>query len=428
MTDRFKVLVRQQFLPAAAASAVLWGLFLGLPETSWTASFKPSHTFGNPVPSHRELFGQSVALSGNRVLVGAIGDDEEDAKRGPDREMDEAYLFDTTTGELQYTFVNPSPPDGNPLTDRFGFAVALNRNYAAVSAPSDDEGAIDSGAVYLFDPETGRLQRSLFNPNPGDDNQFGGAVALSGDRVLVGTPQADAGASNSGAAYLFDAKTGELLQTFTNPAPGAGDLFGNAVAIDGDSILIGAFLDDAGDDNENIGAAYLFDAKTGELKQAFLDPNPSEGDLFGSGVAISGNRILVSSRSQNADGSNRGVVYLFDLNTGDLLQTFINPTPDRGEVFGLSIALYGDVVAIGASANDGGLENNGAAYVFDAVTGNLMQTFFNPAPAKGDLFGNAVAMDSSGLLIGAVGDDGVGENTGSVYLYEVLPSAQQWSR
>ena len=100
------------------------------------------------------------------------------------------------------------------------------------------------------------LTQTFLNPTPNGNDRFGGSVAISGNNVLVGALLDDAAGRDSGAAYLFDAVTGNLLQTFLNPTPASGDNFGNSVAIFGDNVLVGAWLDDAGATDS--GAAYLY--------------------------------------------------------------------------------------------------------------------------------------------------------------------------
>jgi hypothetical protein len=112
-------------------------------------------------------------------------------------------------------------------------------------------------AVYLFDATTGNLLHSFRNPTPAAKDQFGRSVAISGDKVLVGAQLDDAGARDSGAAYLFDAATGSFLHTFLNPTPARGDGFGGSVAISGNKVLVGASGRDAGAKNSG-GTAYLF--------------------------------------------------------------------------------------------------------------------------------------------------------------------------
>jgi FG-GAP repeat len=406
MMDNFYANLAPGLFQALASSAVTLGLGLFWVDSSWAASFEYTNTFLNPDPDIG-LLGESVAISGNLAIAGAAGDESD---RGV------AYLFDTTTGDQLHTFVNPFASDG----DAFGHAVAISGNNILVGSPFGDEGDDKSGAAYLFDT-TGNLLQS-FAPPPGSvGSEFGSTVALFGNTILIGSPYSDEGAGNSGTAYLFDALSGNLLHTLVNPTAAGGDLFGSAVSISGNNALIGAFLDDEG--AENSGAAYLFDTITGNLVQTFLNPTVANNDLFGSAVAIDGNNVLISARADDEGAANSGVAYLFDAATGNLLQTLVNPTPANGDVFGVSLALSGNNVLIGSSADDEGGDNSGAVHLFDATTGDWVQTIVNPTPGEGDLFGNAVAIDGNLAIVGAFGDDDGGANTGAAHLFQAKASA-----
>jgi FG-GAP repeat len=418
MIDYLKSGLKLCILTTLSSSTIILSLgSLGL-DSSWAASFDLTQTFYSPHLSSKKLFANSVAISGNNVLIGTLGDDEASEGDASDR----VYLFDAETGNLPQIFYNPTPPPNNPFSDQFGFAVAIDSDKALIGAPFNEEEGSNSGAAYLFDTATGDLLQTFLNPTPENADEFGYSVSISGNKILIGAPADGEGeeAFNSGAAYLFDATTGVLLQTFLNPTSTSGDRFGSSLAISGDKVLIGAFLDS--EEVESSGAVYLFDATTGNLLQTFRNPKPALGDVFGSAVAIDGDKILIGARADDKKAMNSGTAYLFDATTGERLHTFSNPTPGVGDVFGVSVALKGNNVLIGASADDEGAENSGAAYLFDVVTGELVQTFLNPTPALGDLFGNAVALSKKKVLIGAFGDDDKGANKGAAYLFQTTDS------
>ena len=368
------------------------------------SSFNLTQTFANPTPAAGDFFGASaLAIDGDRVLIGASFDDTGAADSGA------VYLFDTN-GTLLQTFLNPTPA----ANDLFGNSVAIDGDNILITAFFDDAGGTDSGAAYLFDAITGDLLHTFLNPNLRADDQFGSQVAIEGNRILLSARADDTGTVDSGFAYLFDID-GNLLQTFANPTPDAGDFFGSAVGIEGDNIVIGAFLDDTGATNS--GAAYVFDANTGDLLHTLLNPSPEGHDTFGNVLDISEGKIIIGAGRDNTAGRNTGLAYLFDAETGDLLHTFANPTPEVDDFFGNKVAIEGDLVLLSAAGDKMNGMYSGAAYLFD-TDGNLLQSFFSPMPDPNDLFGDEVDISGNTLVIGARFGDAGGTNSGSAHLFQ----------
>src|SRR5437763_503054 len=249
-----------------------------------------ARTFVNPRPIGGDQFGFSIATTGTDVLVGV--------PLAGARDVGLAYLLDGVTGAPRVIFQKPIPVAG----DFFGAAVAADGDEVLVGAPLDREPGPNAGAAYLFRRDPATLERSFQSPSPAAGDLFGAAVALAGARVVIGAPSAAGGAAEAGAVYVFDRASGNLLVTIQNPTPDPGDEFGSAVAIVGENVLVGAQLDDAG--ALDTGAAYLFDGGTGALLQTF--PNPAQGafDHFGFALAAGPSGLLVG-----APGPSR--VYVF---------------------------------------------------------------------------------------------------------------------
>lgn len=300
----------------------------------------------NPSPDNNDIFGTALAISGGKALIGAPGDSTTGSLSG------RAYVYDTATGALLSTLENPTPA----ANDQFGGAVGLSGNVAVVASQTDALGGTSAGVAYVFDAATGA--RTLTLPNPGPvptalDN-FGHAVAVSGNQALISATGEDRGASSAGAAYLFDALTGALLQTFLNPTPASNDRFGQDVALFGNRALVSTIDDDTA--ALNAGAAYLFDTLTGALLHTFLNPTPElnnvfgNNDNFGYSIALSSTRIAIGAPNENINGFHNGAVYLYDALTFDLLSTLVIPTPvvDDGEFLGNDVALSEDYVLASA--------------------------------------------------------------------------------
>jgi hypothetical protein len=222
------------------------------------------YTLNNPNvfgTTTNDNFGSSVAISDLYAIVGAPGED--DTAGFPGASSGKAYIYNASTGAFLRTLSNPNA-DGYAFIDEFGRSVAISDSYAVVGVPNEDGAGFDSGIVYIFNPATGALLRTLSNPNAYStisDDRFGSSVAISGSRVIVGaTGEDDAGGTSSGKAYIFDISTGTLLHTLNNPnayGTSAADSFGSSVAISDSYAVVGAGgEDDAG--GTGSGKVYIF--------------------------------------------------------------------------------------------------------------------------------------------------------------------------
>jgi outer membrane protein assembly factor BamB len=411
MRENKATLKRSSLRVSTLSLTTLSSLFLSV-NSSLASSFNLTQTFFNPTPAPGEQFGWSAAISGDKVVIGTRNDSTQESDNGA------VYVFDATTGKLQQTFFDPTSSDRSIA---FGSSVAISGNKIVTgkteSLRGGDTGPFRGGVAYLFDATAGNLLQTFLNPAIEKSGlfAFGRQVAIDGSNVLISNSDEDnSGETQTGAAYLFDATTGNLLQTFLNPNPAGASQFGFSTAISGNKVLIGTPFDDTGAIDS--GAAYLFDATSGKLLQTFLNPSPTYFGLFGRSVAINGDKILINALNNiNSDAGRTsiGTVYLFDAITGNLLQTFVHPTPNENDQFGYSIGIDGNNVLIGTYTN-------GIAHLFDATTGNLLQTFLNPTSAENEFFGSVVAISGDNLLISAslLYDGTEAPNSGAVYLFQ----------
>jgi hypothetical protein len=257
-------------------------------------------TLTNPAPDFDDRFGFAVATVGTSGLfIGAPNDSGHGV----------AYLFGTN-GTLLAPFINPTPT----LYDFFGYAAAaIGSDRILISAPGDRTGAAYAGSVYLFSTN-GALLTTFTNPTPAINDQFGCSLSVLGnDRVIIGALTDDTGATDAGAAYLYNID-GTLLTTFTNPFPSALALFGASLAaVESDRVLIGAPYDNTG--ATYAGAAYLFNTN-GTLLTAITNPTPVETDEIGIAVAaMGGNLILIGAPFDNTDEPDAGSAYLFKISS-----------------------------------------------------------------------------------------------------------------
>ena len=307
-------------------------------------------------------------------------------------------------------------------------------------------------------------------PNAESNDNFGRAVSLSGDTLVVGafkedsnqttitngtTASADNTAADAGAAYVFVRTGTTWAQQAYLKAPNAesGDYFGYAVALSGDTLVVGAFLEDsnqttitngttASTDNSaaDAGAAYVFvRSGTTWTQQAYLKaPNAEGGDYFGAAIAVSGNTIVVGANKEasnqtiitngttaSADNSaaDAGAAYVFVRSgTTWTQQAYLKaPNAEGGDLFGADVALSGDTLVVGASSEasnqttitngttastDNSAADAGAAYVFTRSGSTWSQQAYLKAPNAegGDFFGSSVTISGDTIVVGASGE------------------------
>ena len=409
--------------------------------TSTFTSCTLSHTLDNPNAygtSQSDSFpsDNGVSISGDYAIVGVRN---EDSAVGTNQ--GHAYIFNTNTGAVVHSIPNPNTQAWGTSDDSFGSAVAINGNYALVSAPGEDTNNTnnDSGHVYVYNVSTGALLHTLTNPNAygteGSD-YFGEAVAISGNYAVIGVPSEGVGwPYEEGYAYIYNVSTGTLLHTIANPnayGTSTGDYFGKDVAIDGNYAIISATREDDVGGTE-YGKAYIFNVSTGALVHTLDNPGTNYGySPFGSSVGISGDYAIVGASNEKHDATDTslwgsGKAYIFSVKTGALVHTLHNPNvygtfdSDR---FGWSVDISGNfAVASAIYEDDAGGTQSGKAYIFNAKTGAHIHTIDNPnayGTSQDDNFGMEVAMDNTKIIIGAPKeDDAGGTNSGKSYIYDL---------
>jgi hypothetical protein len=322
--------------------------------------------------------------------------------------------------------------DGQPVVA--GLVGAAQLADGAVSASKLAPNSVTSSAIATGAVDTTRLAdgavtdakvltaalatplQTLTNPTPNIGDQFGGeVVAVGSNRILISAYADDTGANNAGVVHLFDL-AGTLLLTITNPSPFANDQFAQAIgAVGNDKILIGAALDDSGD--VEVGSAYLYNL-SGTWLTTFTNPTPAAYDVFGISITgVGSDKVLIGASGDDTGATNTGAAYLFKLD-GTLLTTITNPFPANGGGFGATVAAFGtNKLLIGASSATSGPLSAGAAYLFD-LNGDLLATFNNPNPSPDHSFSASMAaVGADKVLIGAFRDDASAANAGTAYLF-----------
>jgi len=320
-------------------------------------------------------FGYSVDIQGDTIVVGAPGH----LNRGG------AFVFDRNTGGSdvwgQEKYLT-SIAIGNG--DEFGFSVAIDQDLIVVGAPQDNQGGVtDTGEVYVFGRHAaigskwGFIER-FHEETPKAFNYFGSAVDINDGRILIGVPLADKpGQDASGLAYLYDrvapVTTWSLVETLDSLTT-ANDRVGGAVAIDGNSCVLGGigddqfamasgaawvYLDVSGD------GAWTFDEKVtaGQYEDSTLQLSVN----FGKSVAIKGDQMVVGAPGFDDGFINTGAAYVFERNQSGfqkwgLVRKLGGHAAGNSAKMGSAVAMIDDFFAAGAPEAEQGMQTD-AGYV-----------------------------------------------------------------
>jgi hypothetical protein len=363
-------------------------------------------------------FGSSVAIDGSTLGVGAILADGGAVSSGA------AYLFRISDSN-DFPQIKLTESDDPHNYDYFGNSLDIIGNALVIGASRDDINGTDSGAAYVmrfsYDENTWTIskQTRLTPTEPSAADQFGYSVAISDNRVVVGTYKAE-------AVYVFDDNGSgwdEKAKLSAGDAQG-GEKFGSSVAIDGDTLVVGAIK--GGNGYAQTGSAYVFhyDGYAWVEEAKLVAADLGDSDKFGYSVAIEGDTIIVGAPYHDDGESNSGAAYVFRLNAGHWLEVAKLTGSELFEnaYFGNSVALSGNTAVVGAYKND--LLDKDNNLLVDAGSAHLFRFDGSGWPEKeklipydveaGDEFGCAVAISGDTVVVGAHKE---GDLAGSAYIF-----------
>lgn len=328
-------------------------------------------------------------------------------------------------------------------TGSYGNDIAMTATVSVVGVPTSNVNGENSGAAYVFlrnDLSDSWAQAAQLLPSDGFPGQeFGYSVSITDtdDTIIVGARGDATNGTNAGAAYIYTFGGGTWTQSKKIVASGVGvdDAFGTSVSIHADTAAVGA----PGDDTHamNSGAAYIFDRDGGAwTEQATVSGviGSEAGDIFGTSVSVSGDRVAVGAPSAqgNPFGSvDGGIVYIYERDGGawsvedSIYRTTSGEDAQPGDLFGTSVAVYDDPsftrIVVGAPSDDFGLVDVGAAYVYNwgGASWDFDTRLQADDPQVGSKFGSSVALYKDVAMVGAPEFDGAaGERTGAAYVFE----------
>ena len=385
------------------------------------------------------LYGRAVAIQDDFALVGAPGETSLLTSHGA------AYLHARNQDGLdewgsEARFAPSLIRDGT----EFGRAVALDLDRAYVGAPGFALNNAPTGAVAVFDRNKGGSaawgQTDLLLPRDAQSGDgFGAALDARGRRLVVGRPGGDASGGDAGAVAIFQRwlPAWKLATQHQASDASAGDLFGAALALDGETLVVGAADPEvvAISAINSRNAAYVFkknrngeDAWGEVVKLLPLDSVANTS--FGAAVDVSGDHVIVGAYRADLAGDDRGAAYVFSRNQGGLNQwgqvkkLVGTPAADQA-FFGYSVSLDANWAAVGApKAPNGALASSGYVTVFRRQEGGADNwgevADVRPADPVDDMyFGFSIALDGDQLLVGAplVSPSNLSSGEGRAYLF-----------
>lgn len=331
-------------------------------------------------------------------------------------------VFNKLTGTLFRTIINPANPLNIGYT--FGEGIAAENDYLAVADPSFQN---NGGIVYVYSIASGSLLYTITNPlapNSAND-EFGMIMEINNGILAI--------SSNATTVYTYSIATGNPLLSITPPIAGriSMSMYSSYIALSSQNSI---------DGNYYSGKACLYNVVSGELIHVINNPNAygtNTNDLFGCSVAMYGNKIVIGARGEDeAAGTWSGKAYIFDSNTGSLIQTLNNPnsfgTVD-GEEFGSLVAIDGTHVFVSAPyESDANGNYSGKVYVYNISDWSLAYTINNPntyGTSTDDSMGITGYSNSgsykglnirNGYLVVGVPfeDSAAGTDTGAVYVFK----------
>lgn len=371
--------------------------------------------------------GNAVAIDGDWAIVGARRDDVVATNAGA------AFIYRREGGV--WTKFQELRPAEIEFRDRFGYSVAISGTTIAVGARLDGDLGFKSGSVYVFEFDASQgmfvQTQKLLDASGSSRDQFGQAVGIDGDTMVVGARRDGTTAANSGAVIILERTPAGFQQTKRIKVADAteGDQLGFSVGISGDTIAVGAWKDNEDGKTDN-GSAYVFERDSGGVgnwgQVAKLVPSDTKtNDWFGFAVDVDGDNVVVGKPIRNPR-AREGNAYIFSRNQGGTdnwgeSKVLASPNSAPRDQYGHSVRLDGNNVIVGARLDKIAANNAGAAYLFNRNLGGsdnwgLRETFLGQ---QGEQYGFAADIEGNTVLVGANLNDTNAKDSGAVYFEDL---------
>ncbi len=433
---------------AAFAATVVMALALatGPTRASGATIFASSSKLVASEAGEDFAFGTAMDTDGDTLVVGAADDDALGNLSGA------VYVF--VRSGADWVEVQQLTASDGTVNDHFGASVALDGDVLVVGAPWDDgpyPGTYcstsfdrDCGSAYVFVRSGGvwSEQARLIPQSTSSNREVGRAVGVSGNVAVVGTVHGGL-FENTGAVYTFvwDGAVWSEQEPLYQPDAAVGDAFSASLDLDGDTLLVGASLDDGDPPLSQAGSAYVFRRVAGDwiFETELLASDRAIGDTFGVLVDLDGDTAIIGATGVEADSPapfGTGAAYVFVRSGESWLEQaeLVASDGQQNDILGSAVAISGDVAIVAARQDDDACPtltdcNSGAAYRFVRSGSTwIEEAKLVAADAEAtDELGKSVAISGDTLFAAAWHDDAlcpldVDCNSGSVYLFIPEPT------
>jgi len=371
-----------------------------------------------------DFFGRYLCIQNNQLIISAHEDDVNGYASGS------IYTFDNINNPDEFEEKQKLFPDDGDVEEFFGYSVDIDGPWAITGSHHDSDYGGSSGSAFILKIEENEwaLTQKLLPTDPKAGDEFGKAVGIWKKDVAVGSFLDDDKQTNSGSVYIFtDSGSGWFqAEELYSSDPEAYDQFGNFLALRHGWLAVG--VPEKKDKGEKSGAVYVFqktDSNYVEIQKIVPD-DLAAGDLFGQALAIDKNTLAIGAYKADNPKTDGGRVYVFKFNNDkwELSQTIIANDNDTGDHFGSSIALDDDILAIGAYFDDDKGSKSGSVYLYKKENDTFK--YINKITASdgkaGAAFGASLSLDDSKLLVGAYADTENGFFSGAAYVYDISSS------
>lgn len=369
-----------------------------------------------------DILGYGVGFDGTTVVAGAPFGTFQGVVQGG-----RAFVFAQRDGAWrQVQMLLPSRREGSAF---FGVACAVDGDRLAVAAPSEDAGVENAGAVYVFREVRGAWEQEarLVSPAPVVDERFGSALAMEGNRLLVGAPGRD---DFAGVVYEFVRSDGlwGLAGEIQAAEPESGAVFGANVGLRGEEAIIGEPFENP-DDVLDAGATYVFSKATDAWTQMarLTASTASPGQEFGHAVSLDGHTVVVGTEVESSGEAAYAFIFERHGNAWREVAALTSPEGPSGDVFGEDVSVEGQTVVVGAYLGDhDGVGGAGLSYVYRRTgDGWSYDRAFYPQRREEMLFGWRLALRDNRVAVAAPFHT---LNQGAVYVFGEMHSAGACTR